>query len=154
MRSARHLELPPTITSLCVLVLLLAFATSIAAEEQQRSRVEISVVSISLGFGYSWGTGSLYVGSDSYRFTVENVKVGAVGVSHARASGTVRNLDTKRLDEFSGTYAGGEAGLVVGGGGGLLRMVNQHGVVIELQSVQTGFAAIFGPGGMTLELTD
>src|SRR5437867_12808341 len=109
MRSARRLELPPSIASLCVLALLLASAIATADEEQRRSRVEVSVVTISLGFGYSWGTGTLQVGSNSYRFTVENVKVGAAGVSRERASGIVRNLDTKRLDEFSGTYVGGEA---------------------------------------------
>jgi hypothetical protein len=39
-----------------------------------------------------------------------------------------------RVADFEGTYAGGEASIVVGDGPGVIAMRNRHGVVIQLES--------------------
>ncbi len=123
-----------------------------AADEWDEWDVEMSAVTMALGVGYSWGSGTLRLASGpTHSFNVDNVKVGAIGVSNVRASGKAR-IRKGKVEEFSGTYVAVEAGLVVGGGGSVLTMRNQNGVVITLQSVQTGVALILGPGGMTLEL--
>jgi hypothetical protein len=43
-----------------------------------------------------------------------------------------------RVADFESIYAGGEASIAVGDGPGVIAMRNQHGVVLQLESVPQG----------------
>jgi hypothetical protein len=78
------------------------------------------------------------------------LEVGGVGVSKVQAIGQVYYLG--QVGDFAGTYVAVGADAAVGGGAGILTMRNQHGVVINLQSVQQGIKLTAGVEGITITL--
>ncbi len=113
--------------------------------------VEIASTTIAAGIGINWGDGTLTLNDGSkHRFTVDNLKVGAVGISSVQAIGKVSHL--KSAADSAGNYVTAEAGLVIGGGASGLTMKNQNGVVITLQSTQAGINFTLGPGGLSIKL--
>ena len=102
------------------------------------------------GVGYTWGDGVLRYGGRSHHFTVKGVTVADVGYSKVTGRGRVYNL--KRLQDFSGTYAAatGEATLVNGIGGQVLR--NGNGVEIRVDQTTRGARLQGSADGVTLTL--
>ena len=102
------------------------------------------------GVGYTWGDGVLRYGGKSYHFSVNGVTVADVGYSRVTGRGRVYGL--KRLQDFSGTYAAatGEATLVNGLGGQVLR--NGNGVQIRVDQVTRGARLQGSADGITLTL--
>ncbi len=102
------------------------------------------------GIGYTWGDGVLHYGRRSYHFSVSGVTVADVGYSKVTGRGRVYGL--KRLQDFSGTYAAttGEATLVNGIGGQILR--NGNGVQIRVDQVTRGARLQGSADGITLTL--
>lgn len=102
------------------------------------------------GIGYTWGDGVLHYGHRSYHFSVNGVTVADVGYSRVTGRGRVYGL--KRLQDFSGTYAAstGEATLVNGIGGQILR--NANGVQIRVDQVTRGARLQGSADGITLTL--
>ncbi len=103
-----------------------------------------------MGVGYTWGDGVLTFGRKRYEFTVNGVTVADVGFSVVNGSGRVYNL--KRVQDFSGTYAAatGEATLVNGLSGQILR--NGNGVEIRVDNVTRGARLQGSADGTTLTL--
>ncbi len=103
-----------------------------------------------LGVGYTWGDGVLKFAGKRYGFTVNGVTVADVGFSTVRGRGRVYNL--KRVQDFSGTYAAvtGEATLVSGLSGQILR--NSNGVEIRVDNVTKGARLQGSADGITLTL--
>jgi hypothetical protein len=102
------------------------------------------------GIGYTWGDGVLHYGRRSYHFSVNGVTVADVGYSKVTGRGRVYGL--KRLQDFSGTYVAstGEATLVNGIGGQILR--NANGVQIRVDQVTRGARLQGSADGITLTL--
>ena len=102
------------------------------------------------GVGYTWGDGVLRYGGRTYHFSVNGVTVADVGYSRVTGRGRVYGL--KRLQDFSGTYAAatGEATLVNGLGGQVLR--NSNGVQIRVDQVTRGARLQGSADGITLTL--
>ncbi len=102
------------------------------------------------GVGYTWGDGTLRYGGRTHRFSISGVTVADVGYSKVNGRGRVYNL--KRLQDFSGTYAAatGEATLVNGIGGQVLR--NGNGVEIRVDQVTRGARLQGSADGITLTL--
>ena len=102
------------------------------------------------GVGYTWGDGVLRYGGRSHHFSVSGVTVADVGYSRVTGRGRVYNL--KRLQDFSGTYvaATGEATLVNGIGGQVLR--NDKGVKIRVDQTTRGARLQGSADGITLTL--
>ncbi len=103
-----------------------------------------------VGVGYTWGDGLLRYGGRTYHFSVNGVTVADVGYSRVSSRGRVYGL--KRLQDFSGTYAAatGEATLVNGIGGQILR--NANGVQIRVDQVTRGARLQGSADGITLTL--
>ena len=102
------------------------------------------------GIGYTWGDGTLKYGGRTYRFSVSGISVADVGYSKVVGRGRVYNL--KRLQDFSGTYAAatGEATVVSGQGGQILR--NGNGVEIRVDNVTKGARLQGSADGIKLTL--
>ncbi len=130
---------------------LLAMVVPGAAQEAPSGTVEITSTSIAAGLGINWGDGTLTLPDGSkHKFSVENPKVAAVGVSTVKATGSVYNL--KRVQDLEGVYRAAEAGIAIGAGVSGMTMKNEHGVVIHLQATQMGINFTLGIGGMNIKL--
>ena len=103
-----------------------------------------------VGVGYTWGDGTLRYGGRTYRFSVSGVTVADVGYSKVTGRGRVYNLH--RLQDFSGTYAAatGEATLVNGVGGQVLK--NANGVEIRVDQITRGARLQGSADGIKLTL--
>jgi hypothetical protein len=126
---------------------ILAMAAPGAAQEAPSGTVEISTSTAAIVFGANRGDGVLTLQDGTkHKFSVENLKAGAVGVSTVEATGTVYNL--KQLRDFEGDYLEGEAGVAIGVGVSGMTLKNEKGVVIKLQATQLGVNFTLGFGGM------
>jgi hypothetical protein len=130
------------IVSLC-LPLSLAGARSKAD-----GTIRLSSNAIAAGVGVSWGSGTLTFKGKSYPISVDGLDVGSVGVSRVTASGSVYHL--KSLADFDGNYTAAQAGAAVGGGGGVVAMQNQNGVVVKLTSTSRGVKFTLGASGVKM----
>ena len=112
--------------------------------------ISMSARGAAVGVGYTWGDGTLRFGGRSYKFSVNGISIVDVGFSRVTGSGRVYNL--KRLQDFSGTYvaATGQATLVNGIGGQVLR--NGNGVEIRVDQTTRGARLQGSADGITLTL--
>ena len=112
--------------------------------------ISMSAKGAAVGVGYTWGDGTLRYGKRTYRFSVNGVSVADVGFSTVQGTGRVYNLH--RLQDFSGTYAAatGEATLVNGLSGQVLR--NGNGVEIRVDNVTQGARLQGSADGIKLTL--
>jgi hypothetical protein len=112
--------------------------------------LELSQGSVAAGIGFSWGSGTLrYLGRE-YPVKVLGLSVGEAGFTWGTAKGIVFAL--KKLDDFSGTYVAGGAGVTVFGGGEAVTMKNQNGVVVELTTSNVGVNFKLAASGVWLKL--
>lgn len=112
--------------------------------------ISLTAKGAAVGVGYTWGDGTLRFGGRTYRFAVNGVTIADVGFSKVSGRGRVYNL--KRLQDFSGTYvaATGEATLVNGLSGQVLR--NSNGVEIRVDNVTRGARLQGSADGIKLTL--
>ena len=150
------MQLPRRFAVLATAAALLAAAPAMAQRRDPAvsgpvtGTLSISAKGAAVGVGYTWGDGILRFGGRQYHFTVNGVTVADVGFSTVRGTGRVYNLH--RLQDFSGTYAAvtGEATLVNGIGGQVLR--NGNGVQIRVDQVTRGARLQGSADGITLTL--
>jgi hypothetical protein len=137
--------------SLAMVMMLLAFAAPGQAQPGAISgTVSIDLTSVAAGVGASWGSGVLRYQGRTYRFSVNGLTVGDVGISTISAVGNVYDLNNP--SDLAGNYAAVGASIAVGSGVGGVSMKNQRGVRIELYSVQQGIQLTIGPQGFNIEM--
>src|SRR5690349_19051183 len=107
-------------------------AGAAAVEAPTTGTVAMSGGSAAAGIGYSWGSGTLTYQGRQYSFSINGLRVGDVGITDIQAAGTVAHLN--RVQDFSGNYTALQAGLTVAGGGDVIAMQNQDGVVLTITS--------------------
>jgi len=112
--------------------------------------LELSQGSVAAGIGFSWGSGTLTYMGRKYPVKVRGLSLGEVGITWGNAQGIVSSL--KRLEDFSGTYAAGGAGVTVFGGGEAIIMKNGNGVVVELTNSTGGVNLKMAASGVWLSL--
>src|SRR5258708_24060391 len=95
------------------------------AEDQPDAHLHISGGAVAFVAGVSWGGGTLNFHGRTYQVRVRGLSVGDIGASKFSASGDVFHLNS--VSDINGTYAAGEAGATVGGGGGRQTMRNDNG---------------------------
>ena len=138
-------------TWLVVLSCLGVLTAAVAADEQKPSAsVKISSKAIAVGVGVTWGDGTLTYEGKSMPFSVSGLSVVDLGITDITTTGEVFNL--KKLSDFSGNYAAGEAGAAIGGGPTDTIMKNENGVVIRLHGTQKGARLTLAAAGVTLKL--
>jgi hypothetical protein len=136
---------------LVVLGCLGVLTVAVAADEQMPSAtVKISSKAVAIGVGVTWGDGTLTYEGKSVPFSVSGLSVVDLGVTDITSSGEVFNL--KKLADFSGNYAAGEAGAAIGGGPTDTIMKNENGVVIRLHGTQKGARLTLAAAGVSLKL--
>jgi hypothetical protein len=139
----------PTIAVLTIL--LLALSPSFGqGPNPSKGTVSIEITGIAAGVGVSWGSGTLSYEGKRYPFRIQGLSVGDLGISTARAVGTVYNL--KSVADFPGNYMAVGAGVTVAGGMAGQTMQNQRGVVMDLYSTTQGVQLTIGPQGFNIEM--
>jgi hypothetical protein len=138
-------------TWLVILGCLGVLTVAVAADEQKPSgTVKITSKAIAIGVGVTWGDGTLTYEGKTATFSVSGLSVVDLGITDITTSGEVFNL--KKLSDFSGNYAAGEAGAAIGGGPTDTIMKNENGVVIRLHGTQKGARLTLAAAGVTLKL--
>src|SRR5690242_10863720 len=103
------------------LICLLGIVGSAAARDVPSGTIALSATSMAAGVGAQWGDGILTLpNGKTYRFAVQGLEVGGVGVSTLQAQGTVYNL--RRVSELDGLYVAADANVAVGSGPGTQTM--------------------------------
>jgi hypothetical protein len=142
------------LTGICLLlVCLFAFSPNLAISEEKMpwdGTVELTASSVSAGVGMSWGSGTLVYYGKTYKFKIDGLSVGSVGIQNATARGKVYNL--KNVADFAGNYAAAAVGVTVGGGAGSKTMRNEKGVIMDLISTNQGVDFTLGSEGVKITL--
>src|SRR5262245_13479710 len=110
-------------------VALLAGSAVAQAPKKPDGTVKLTEGSVAAGIGWSWGRGTLNYKGKAYKFKVEGLSVGEVGVTKAEATGNVFTL--KNVEDFSGIYRAAGMGGTAVKGGEATALQNEKGVVIE-----------------------
>ncbi|MGA2404634.1 MAG: DUF1134 domain-containing protein [Syntrophobacteraceae bacterium] len=135
-------------------VSLFAFSPGVvfSAEEQMPwdGTVELTGGSVAAGVGFSWGSGVLVYNGKTYKFKIDGLSVGSVGIQNVTARGKVYNL--KKVADFSGNFAAVAVGVTVGGGAGSKTMRNERGVIMDLISTNQGVDFTLGAQGVKVTL--
>jgi hypothetical protein len=135
-----------------VLVLLTVATAAVFAADAKKpdATVTLSEGSVAAGIGWSWGHGSLHYQGKTYKFKVDGLSVGEVGVTKAKATGNVYGL--KSLDDFDGVYGAAGAGIAVQEGKGATALINDKKVQIVLTSVTKGASLKIAAEGLKIKL--
>ncbi len=112
--------------------------------------VRISSSAVAAGVGVTWGDGTLSYKGQNYTFSVNGLSVLDLGISTVTATGEVSNLN--KIEDFSGNYAAGEAGIALAGGPSDVIMKNENGVVLRLHGTQQGVRLTLAAQGVSLKL--
>ena len=121
-----------------------------AADKMPDATLRLSSGSMALGIGWSWGEGKLSYKGKTYKFKIEGLSVGEVGMTKAQASGKVYNLN--KLSDFDGVYSAGGAAATAGQGVGATALSNANGVSILLTSETKGANLKVAVEGLKLKL--
>jgi hypothetical protein len=112
--------------------------------------VKLSEGSVAAGIGWSWGHGTLNYQGKTYKFKIEGLTVGELGMTRAEATGNV--YDLKSLDDFDGVYGAAGAGIAVQEGKGATALINPKKVQIVLTSQTKGATLKVAAEGLKVKL--
>ena len=73
-----------------------------------------------------------------------------MGATDFTATGSVYNL--KALSDFAGNYVAAGAGITVAGGGTVVYLKNEHGVVIKIVATEVGLRFDLAADGVHVSL--
>src|SRR5262249_59780920 len=85
-----------------VVVVLGLGVTAAATAPLPSGTLSISTTSIAAGIGVNWGSGVLITHGKRYRFDLQGLEIGGVGVSRVQAKRQGYHLS--RVADFTGTY--------------------------------------------------
>lgn len=102
------------------------------------------------GVGYRWGRGTLSYQGQQYGFCIHGLSIGDVGAVKLDAQGAVYNLKT--ADDFSGKYFTLSGGFAIARGESGALLKNKHGVMIELETLETGLRFDIAAGGLKVTM--
>ena len=136
---------------LAAVVLIGLSALVVGAEKRTPdATVKLSEGSVAAGIGWSWGHGTLSFQGKTYKFKVEGLSVGEVGVTKAEATGNV--YDLKNLEDFNGVFAAAGADIAVQEGKGATALINDKKVQIVLTSITKGASLKIAAEGLKVKL--
>ena len=140
-----------SIMSIAAGILICLSTVAVAADKKTPDgTVKLSEGSVAVGIGWSWGHGTLSYQGKTYKFKVEGLSVGEVGVNKAEATGNV--YDLKKLEDFDGIYGAASAGIAVQEGKGATAVINPKGVQIVLTSITKGATLKIAAEGLKIKI--
>ena len=131
-------------------LLLAAAPMALAEDRNPDGTITFSGGGVAAGIGYTWGDGVLDFQGKKYRFSLDGVSIVDVGVASIEGAGEVYHL--QKPEQFAGNYTAAGAGIAIAGGGSVIALENQNGVVIHLHSTQQGLKFNLSASGMSVHL--
>jgi hypothetical protein len=153
MRKSMMKNIYRTLSGLVVATLVLLGVTTVYGQQPAKTpsgTFEMKATSVAVGIGFEWGQGILYFKGQPYAFSVDGLSAVGVGITQISAKGSVYNLQD--VADFEGTYAGGGAGMTIGGGGASVEVKNEKGVVLTFETVTSGVKLAIGGGGLKIKV--
>ena len=126
-------------------------ASTTSTTEQPNATIDLTGGTVAAGIGFVWAHGHLTYKGAKHAFKLNGVSIVDVGASHISASGVVYHL--KDLEDFNGNYTTVSAGLTVAGGGSVVVLRNQNGVVIKLLATAEGLRFNLSADGVSIKLS-
>ena len=140
-----------SILSLVAAAFLSLATVAVAADKKTPdATVKLSEGSVAAGIGWSWGHGTLTYQGKTYKFKIEGLTVGELGMTKAEATGNV--YDLKKLEDFDGIYGAASAGIAVQEGKGATAVINPKGVQIVLTSITKGATLKIAAEGLKVKI--
>jgi hypothetical protein len=131
-------------------VMMLVAPVAVAQDQTPSGTITFSGGAIAIGVGYSWGGGILDFQGKKCRFSMDGLSIVDIGAASIEGTGEVYNL--KRAQQFAGNYVAAGIGATIVGGGSLVALTNQNGVVIHVHSMQEGLKFNLSASGVSVEL--
>jgi len=113
--------------------------------------VKIDTTQMAFIISGNYGGGKLEYQGKTYDFKIGGLGIGSVGVSTINAVGAVYNMDD--VSKFPGTYVQSQAAATLGTKGtNIMRLSNEHGVIMELKASSKGAALTVGVEGIIVRM--
>lgn len=136
---------------LALAVMMLAIGPMALAQDRNPSgRIAFSGGAIAAGVGYSWGNGTLDFKGKKYPFSMDGLSIVDIGAASVDGAGEVYNMMSPQ--QFAGNYIAAEAGATIGGGGSVVVLQNQNGVVIHVRTIQEGLKFNVAARGVSIRM--
>jgi len=136
---------------IAIAALMIAFApVALAQDHKPSATITLSGGAVAVGVGYTWGNGELQFQGKKYPFSIDGLSIVDVGAARIQGVGAVYYL--KNPEQFAGNYVAAGLGVTVAGGGSVLTMQNQNGVVIHLHSTQQGLKFNLSADGISIRM--
>ena len=130
---------------------LIAVAAPSTSAHSESGSLRVEFVKGGLFVGVGSGRGTLTHGGHDYPLHVSGLSVGAtIGASKTYLVGRAYSFRTP--SDIVGTYSAIGGGLAVAGGGGIVRLQNANGVVIELQGRKVDLELSANVSGVTISM--
>ena len=125
-------------------------APSLAADTDTDASLVFSGGSAAAGLGYTWASGTLTYNGHAYPVRLRGITIGDVGAGGFKGTASIHNLT--KLEDFDGTYGGGQVGFTVGAGGEAQALKNEKGVVMYVASESRGLKVSVSLDGVNAQL--
>lgn len=128
-----------------------SYVISVEPAPKVSGTVAMKTTTLAIGVGVQWGEGTftMYDGK-SYDLKISGLTVADIGISKAEAEGEVYNVVEAK--DLEGIFVAGEAGGSLVGGGSVITMKNENGVVMKLKSTQKGARLTLAGEGLRVVL--
>lgn len=142
-----HAQFVASVLAACVLA---APAVAQTPDTSTNGTIDFTGGGVAVGVGVGWGHGTLHFRGKDYKLKISGLSAVDIGASRYSASGTVTGL--KQASDIVGVYQAAELGATVAGGGAILSMKNDKGVVIKANSTTRGLRFTAAPKGIKIDL--
>lgn len=138
-----------TLKFVMAVVAAVAFS-SVQSHAQSTGTVSLNIVKAGFIIGVGGGNGVLHFHGRNYPLSLGGIGIGSLGVASVALRGTASNL--RSPSDIAGTYGAAGAGATFVGGGQVVTLQNEKGVVLRLSGPQVGFQVSIGLAGMTIAM--
>lgn len=138
-----------TLKFVMAVVAAVAFS-SVQSHAQSTGTVSLNIVKAGFIIGVGGGNGVLHFHGRNYPLSLGGIGIGSLGVASVALRGTASNL--RSPSDIAGTYGAAGAGATFVGGGQVVTLKNEKGVVLRLSGPQVGFQVSIGLAGMTIAM--
>jgi len=143
------LSLTRTLKFVMAVVAAVAFSSA-QSHAQSTGTVSLNIVKAGFIVGVGGGDGVLHFHGRNYPLRLGGIGIGSLGIASVALRGTASNL--RSPSDIAGTYGAAGAGATFVGGGQVVTLQNEKGVVLRLSGPQVGFQVSLGLAGMTIAM--
>jgi hypothetical protein len=140
-----------TLKFIMAVVAAVAFSSAQShAQSPGTGTVSLNIVKAGFIVGVGGGSGVLHFHGRNYPLSLGGIGIGSLGVASVALRGTASHL--RSPSDIAGTYGAAGAGATFVGGGQVVTLQNEKGVVLRLSGPQVGFQISLGLAGMTIAM--